>query len=122
MSDNYFEKIKSKMNELAHLVYRLTVGFPKNELYGVVSQLRRSSLSVVLNYIEGYARVRDKVQANFLEISYGSLQETKYLLEFSFEEKYIKKSDYEYAIGLSDEIGAMLWTTIRMVKNRTNFV
>lgn len=116
--ENYFEKIKSKMNELAHLVYRVTKDFPKDELYGVVSQLRRAALSVILNYIEGYARMRDKAQANFLEVSYGSLQETKYLLEFSFEEKYLLKLDYDHAIRLTDEIGAMLWTTIKMVKAR----
>ena len=42
------------MDEYVHLVYRLTKKFPKEELFGVVSQLRRSALSVILNYIEGY--------------------------------------------------------------------
>ncbi|PJB19449.1 four helix bundle protein, partial [Candidatus Falkowbacteria bacterium CG_4_9_14_3_um_filter_36_9] len=59
---------------------KITRSFPKDELYGITSQLRRAALSVILNYIEGYARKRDKVYKNFLEISYGSLKEAKYLL------------------------------------------
>lgn len=65
----FHEELKSKMDEYAHLVYKVTKSFPREELYGIISQLRRSSLSVVLNYVEGYARGRDKVHRNFLEIS-----------------------------------------------------
>ena len=44
------------MNEYAHGVYNSSKKFPKDEIYGITSQIRRSSLSVVLNYIEGWAR------------------------------------------------------------------
>jgi four helix bundle protein len=101
------------MDEYVHLVYSLTRSFPKEELYGVVSQLRRSALSVVLNYIEGYARIKGKVYKNFLEISYGSLKESKYLLQFSFKEEYLTKVDYEKSSQLSEDIGAMLWGIMR---------
>ncbi|OGM90740.1 hypothetical protein A2999_00695 [Candidatus Wolfebacteria bacterium RIFCSPLOWO2_01_FULL_38_11] len=114
--ETYHEKLKKKMDEYAHLVYSLTRNFPREELYGIVSQLRRSALSVALNYIEGYARVKDKVHKNFLEISYGSLKESKYLLHFSLVEKYLIKSDYDKAIKLAEEIGAMLWGIIRKIK------
>ena len=110
---NFHEELKSKMDEFAHSVYGLTRKFPKEEIYGVISQLRRAALSVVLNYIEGYARCRDKVHRNFLEISYGSLQEAKYILHFSLVEKYLSENDYKKVIKLADEIGAMLWGTIR---------
>ncbi len=43
------------MDEYVHFIYKITKTFPKEELYGATSQLRRSSLSVILNYIEGYA-------------------------------------------------------------------
>jgi len=56
MEDNYFDKLKSKMDEYAHLVYEITGNFPKEEIYGITSQLRRASLSVILNYVEGFAR------------------------------------------------------------------
>jgi len=111
--ETYHEKLKREMDEYVHLVYALTRKFPKNELYGVISQLRRAALSVVLNYIEGYARGKEKVHKNFLEISYGSLKESKYLLHFSLVEKYISEEDYKKVVKLADSIGAMLWGVIR---------
>ena len=107
-SETFHEKLKNKMDEYAHFVYRLTRSFPKEEVYGVTSQLRRSTLSVILNYIEGYARQRDRVHKNFLDISYGSLKESKYLLHFSLVEGYIKSEEYKKALELSEDIGAML--------------
>jgi four helix bundle protein len=112
----FHEELRNKMDEYAHLIYKITKGFPKEEVYGTVSQLRRSGLSVALNYIEGYARFKDKVHQNFLEISYGSLKESKYLLEFCFEEKYITQIDYKKSVELADEIGAMLWGIIKKIK------
>lgn len=113
--ESYHGKLKGKMDEYAHFVYAITKRFPREEIYGVTSQLRRSALSVVLNYIEGYARVRDKVHKNFLEISYGSLKESKYLLHFSVTEEYLSQDDYQKAIKLAEEIGAMLWGIIRKI-------
>jgi four helix bundle protein len=102
-------KLKLKMDEYVHLVYGVSRKFPKEELYGVTSQLRRAALSVILNYIEGYARQSRKDQKNFYRISYASLAESKYLIYFSLTEKYISKADYENAYVISQEIGAMLW-------------
>ncbi len=110
--ETYHEKLKRQMDEFVHLVYRVTKTFPKEELYGVTSQLRRAALSVVLNYTEGYARGRDKVHKNFLEISYGSLKESTYLVQFSHAEKYINEEDCKELLELSDSIGAMLWGVI----------
>ncbi|OGN28112.1 MAG: hypothetical protein A2941_00015 [Candidatus Yanofskybacteria bacterium RIFCSPLOWO2_01_FULL_49_17] len=103
------------MDTFAHEVYDLTRAFPKDEIYGITSQLRRASLSVVLNYVEGYSRFKDKVHKNFLEISYGSLQESKYLLDFSHKEKYGNLDKYPVLIKLADDIGAMLWGIIRKI-------
>ena len=114
--ETFHQNLKTKMDDYAHLIYKLTRKFPKEEVYGIVSQLRRAALSVILNYIEGYARVKSKVHRNFLEISYGSLKETKYLLYFSLEEKYLAEGDYKEAIKLAEDIGAMLWGIIRNLK------
>lgn len=103
------------MDDYVHLVYAATKNFPRDELYGATSQLRRSALSVMLNYVEGYARGRDKVHKNFLEISYGSLKESAYLLEFSYKEKYINKELYEKASVLANNIGAMLWGILNKI-------
>lgn len=113
----FHEVLKKKMDELVHLIYRLTKSFPKEELYGVTSQLRRATLSIILNYIEGFARRKPLVTLNFLEISYGSLKEAKYLCYFSQIEGYIAMTDdYHRAMKLFEEIGAMLWSTMQGMK------
>lgn len=75
-----------KSDKLAHLVYGITRSFPKEELYGLTSQLRRAALSVPLNIIEGFARRGSKDYRQFLHIAYGSLKEAKYLLYFAYQE------------------------------------
>lgn len=109
----FHEELKRIMDEYVGKVYDYSKNFPKEEIYGVTSQIRRSSLSVVLNYIEGYARGRNKVIKNFLEISYGSLKESKYLVYFSFKRNYLNEKECEELLKLSDKIGAMLWGTLR---------
>ncbi len=76
---NFHDTLKQKMDTYAHEIYRITKTFPQNEQYGLVSQMRRSAVSVILNYIEGFARIKQKVYLNFLETSYGSLKECQYL-------------------------------------------
>lgn len=91
MKNDFPEQLKKKMDEYVHLVYKTSKNFPKEEIYGSTSQLRRSSLSVILNYIEGFARNKKAVKLNFWEISYGSLKESKYLLYFCYTENYLTK-------------------------------
>lgn len=118
MENKFHEKLKILMDEYVHLVYKVSKGFPKNELYGVTSQIRRATLSVILNYIEGYSRKKKLIMINFLEISYGSLKESKYLLHFCLKEKYLSEKDYKKALKLAEEIGAMLWTTLKNLENK----
>jgi len=112
MKNNYRESLKNKMDEFVKFVYRVTKKFPKDEIYGITSQIRRASLSIILNYIEGFARRKKAVQLNFLEISYGSLKEAEYILKLSSHEKYLTQEEYNHGAKLADEIGAMLWTEI----------
>lgn len=113
----FHEKLQAKIDCFVHNVYKVTKAYPKDELYGVTSQLRRSSLSVILNYIEGFARNNNKVNRNLLKISYGSFKEAQYLIHFSYQEKYLSESNYQILSKQADEIGAMLWTTmINIVK------
>lgn len=107
------EKLKLKMHQYAKMVYKATKNFPANELYGITSQLRRSAMSVILNYTEGFARRKPAVILNFYEISYGSLKESKYLIYFSYTEDYLSKEDYQITLNLSEEIGKMLWNEIQ---------
>ncbi len=108
------------MDEFVHLIYKLTKKFPKDELFGAVSQLRRAAMSIILNYIEGYARRKRLVVINFYETSYGSLKEAKYLLHFAVVEKWITAEEYKIAMNLAEEIGAMLWSTIGKLEEEKN--
>lgn len=51
-NDNFHNKLREKMDKYVHFVYRLTKKFPKEELYEITSQLRRATISVILNYNE----------------------------------------------------------------------
>lgn len=104
------------MHNYVKCVYGVSKNFPEDEKFGVTSQLRRASLSVILNFIEGYARRRGekcKIFKNFLDISYGSLKESKYLIYFSYTENYLEQKDYEELIAQADELGKMLWSTVK---------
>lgn len=63
--------------------------------------------------MEGYARGRNRVMKNFLEISYGSLKESKYLIYFSLKRKYLNEKEYGELLELNDKMGAMLWGILR---------
>ncbi len=108
--------LRGKADRLAHLIYKITKSFPSEEKFGITSQIRRASLSVILNITEGYARKKGKEYKQFLRISYGSLQETKYLLSFCFEELLISEADHKISLDLANEIGAMLWKTMENIK------
>jgi len=65
-----------------------------------------------LNYVEGFARRTGDnclTYKHFLNISYGSLKESQYLIEFSFREKYLNNEGYMKLLKMADEIGAMLY-------------
>lgn len=60
--------------------------------------------------------MKNKVYKNFLETAYGSLKESKYLLYFSFTEKFITNQEYQKALKLAEEIGAMLYGILKKLK------
>lgn len=98
-----------KADELANKIYKITGKFPSNELYGIVSQLRRASLSIPLNIVEGYSRNSKKEFRQFLKIALGSVAEVGYLLEFSHGQGFLLKKDFEELMMLRDQCGQLLW-------------
>jgi four helix bundle protein len=97
-----------KSDELAFKIYQLTKTFPREETFGLTSQLRRASLSIPTNIVEGYGRKSKKELKQFVNIALGSLAETEYLFDFSYRLGYHKKRHNEIK-GLVEEVGKLLW-------------
>ena len=103
-------------DDLAYKVYKTTNNFPKEEVYGITSQVRRAALSIPTNIVEGYSRKGDKELSRFVNISLGSLAETKYLLYFSNRLGYIEKGTYNELNESYDKLGKILWKFYEKVK------
>jgi len=80
-------------DEVALLVYRVTAGFPKEELYGLTSQIRRAAVSVPSNIVEGCARESQGDYLRFLGIAFGSLRELRYQLGLSERLGFLGSND-----------------------------
>ncbi len=72
-----------KSRDLAVAIYRLTEDFPKSELYGLTSQMRRAVVSISSNIAEGYHRFHDKEKQQFLAIAFGSGSELESQIEIA---------------------------------------
>ncbi|MEK7146775.1 MAG: four helix bundle protein [Patescibacteria group bacterium] len=97
-----------KADELVLLVYKITKKFPKDELFGLVSQMRRCSISIPANITEGYGRRTNKDKLQFLFITRGSLNELEYYLDLSFKLGYIDTVNYQIMISLRADVGKLL--------------
>ena len=94
--------------ELAKQVYKTTLAFPKEELYGLYSQIRRAVISISSNIAEGYVKSSIKEQIKFSEIAYGSLMEVLNQLIIAYEIGYITDEDYMSLRLRVEEISRML--------------
>jgi four helix bundle protein len=108
-------KVWQEAMKLAKVVYKLTGGFPKEEVYGLSSQMRRAAVSVPSNIAEGAARASNLEFIHFLYIALGSLSEleTQWLLTKELE---LTSTLQETSI---DPIRKMLLGLIRTVKTRS---
>ena len=82
-------------HRLTLAVYKATRVFPKEELYGLTSQLRRASTSIPSNIAEGTGRGSDAEMVRFLRIALGSANETEYQLLLAHDLGYLSDADYE---------------------------
>ncbi|SHM25583.1 four helix bundle protein [Flavobacterium xanthum] len=99
-------------------IYPLTNSFPKEEIYGLTSQIRRSSVSIPSNIAEGYGRDGNKDYLKFLNIVVASLFEIQTQLEIAFNLKYTNEIQFNKKYEESREIERMLSSFIRKIKER----
>jgi len=76
-------------------IYEITSTFPKHELFGLTSQIRRAAVSVPTNIAEGCGRMSDKEFGRFIDISIGSANETEYLLFLSSELRLVTDAQFQ---------------------------
>lgn len=104
--------------EYASEIYRITKFFPKDELFGLVSQMRRAAVSVPSNIAEGYARGTDKEKLHFLRISSGSFSELETQLLISFKLNYIDNVSYQEMSDKLISVWKQLNALISVVKTK----
>lgn len=97
-----------KSMDLVTEIYLLTEKFPKSELYGIVSQMRRCAISIPSNIAEGKQRGTRKDYRHFLIIAFGSGAELETQIEISKRLNFCKNEDYTVIDGLLDEIVKIL--------------
>lgn len=113
-----FREIKAweKAHRLALEVYKATRTFPKEELYGLTSQIRRSCVSIPANIAEGCGRSGDAECARFLQVSMGSASEREYHLLLAHDLDLLNSSSYERLMTQSTEVKRMLTAFINKLR------
>jgi four helix bundle protein len=101
-------KVWQKAHQLTLAVYRITASFPREELYGLTSQLRRSCSSISANLAEGCGRNGDAELARFCSIALGSASELGYRLLLARDLKLINPKDYGELAQRTKEVKRML--------------
>ncbi len=101
-----------KSYKLCVEVYKVSKEFPSQENFGLISQIRRCSVSIPSNIAEGYARKNRKEYIQFLYMANGSLAELQTQLMLSKDIGYLNENIYNVLYSLSQEVGRMLWKMI----------
>lgn len=101
-------QVWQRAHQLTLVVYQLTASFPREELYGLTSQLRRSCSSIAANVAEGCGRNGDAELARFCSIAMGSASELEYHLLLARDLKLLKAKDYERLAQQTSEVKRML--------------
>lgn len=97
-----------KSMDFSAAVYKLTEGFPKHELYGLISQIRRAVVSIPANIAEGYGRTSRKEELQFLSIANGSLMEVETFLLLALRLGYVSDDQFVAIDVLRKEVGNLL--------------
>lgn len=114
-----FRKLKvwEKSHDLTLAVYRATQDFPKQELYGLTSQVRRACASIPANIAEGCGRGGDPELARFLQIAAGSARELEYHLLLAHDLGLLKDLQYEPLNKETTEVKRMLASFIKKLRS-----
>ena len=105
-----------KAHILVVAIYQATACFPKEEVYGLTSQIRRASVSIPSNIAEGCAREGKAEFSQFLKIALGSANELEYQLLLAHDLQYINDEVYNNLNEQADHVRRMLISLIQKIK------
>jgi four helix bundle protein len=108
-------KVWQKSYKFALDVYKATKTFPKEETYGMVSQIRRAATSIPVNIAEGKMRQTDKEFLHFLYIARGSMTEVEVWLEFSRDLGYLNDQQFSNLRESCGEVGKLINGLIKAI-------
>jgi four helix bundle protein len=97
-------------------VYRLTSRFPKQEMYGLASQIRRAAVSIPANIAEGHGRLHRGDYVRSLSVAIGSLRELETELPIARHPGYVAAGDDRQVMRVADEVGRMLGSLTRRLR------
>ena len=116
MKDFRTLKVWEKSHRLVLVIYKATKPFPKNELYGITSQLQRAAVSVPTNIAEGCGKDSDAELGRYFKIAMGSSSELEYLLLLAHDLSYITDDQYNNLQNNLVEVRKMLNAFIQRLK------
>ncbi len=108
-------RVWEKAHQMTLTAYKATAAFPKHELFGLTSQIRRCSSSIPANIAEGCGRIGNSELHRFLQIACGSANELEYHFLLARDLEYIPKENYESLQGKVIELKKMLVALTRKV-------
>ena len=111
--------VYQKSKDLIILTYKLTDGFPRNEAYVLIPQMRRAAISVTANVVEGYSKSSKKEYHRYLDISIGSLNELELYFNISYELNYFDRMKLEKVINLLMEVKRLLYSYQKSLRNKS---
>ena len=119
MDNKGYKKLKvwQEAHSLVLLVYKNTKNFPKEEIFGLTSQLKRAVVSVPANIVEGQAKRSKASFLQFLNISNGSLVEVEYYFELARELEFLTDKQYKELEDQCLVVGNLLYGLIKSLKS-----
>ena len=109
-----------KSHELTLKVYKSTSEFPREEMYGLTSQIRRACASIPTNIAEGSGRGSAADFARFLQIAVGSASEVEYLILLAHDLKYITSDQYTELMDTTIRVRKMLIALLKRIRTSSN--
>jgi four helix bundle protein len=105
-------------DDLVLSIYEATKVFPREEMFGLTSQVRRASVSVAANIVEGCGRDSDAEYSHFLNIAFGSLREVGYYIHLAHRLNYLSQEVAETLTSKSDEAARVLSGLMRALRRK----